>query len=227
MSSLFLVSADMAAATPGGAETTRHKLAGSPGAASTLRNKNTAAGPTVPLKVTDSVVAGTDGSPTAWYSEQLQAVTIAGQVVASLWGRESANTANAAPCIGVYRCDKDGVELATIVDPAGPSQGAAELATTAGGAAKTCTVTAANVVDTALADGERLKVALFVDDASGQGGTGSMGSGATTQLWVNGPTGGAGQAQVAFSETLLTLASAGGARQPYVPRRAVTRASVW
>lgn len=205
MSNLFLTTIPMDLVTPSGVETTRHKLSGSSGVASTLRNKNTVAGPTAPLKVTDSAVAGTDGASIAWYSEQLQAVPIAGQIVATLWGRESANTANAAPCIGVYRCDANGAELATIVDPAGPSQGGLEFATTVGGATKTCTVTAANVVDTNILLGERLKVALFIDDASGQGGTGSMGSGANCQYWVNGPNGVAGQSQIAFTETILSV----------------------
>jgi hypothetical protein len=223
VSSLFLTTADMAAVTPSGAETTRHKLAGSAGLASTLRNKNTAAGPTVPLKLTDSTAAGTDGNAVAWYSEQLQAVTIAGQIVASLWGRESATTQNAAPCIGVYRCDALGAELATIVDPAAAtSQGALEFATTSGGAAKTCTITAANVVDTAIGLGERLKVALFIDDASGQGGSGSMGSGGNCQLWVNGPTGAAGQSQIAFTETILSVVVVMGPVRAWVAGRQQT-----
>jgi hypothetical protein len=142
----------------------------------------------------------------AWYSEQLQPVTIAGQIVASLWGRQSTSaTANCAPCIGVYRCDANGAELATIVDPAGPSQGGLEFTNTAGGATKTCTVLAANVVDTNILSGERLKVSLFIDDASGQGGSGSMASGLNCQFWVNGPNGVAGQSQIAFAETILSL----------------------
>lgn len=231
MSSLYLTSADMSAATPSGIEVVRQKLAGSAGALSTLRNRNTVAGPTVPLGVTDSTVAGTDGASVAWYSDLIQGpLTIAGQIVASLWGRESANTANAAPCFGVWRCDQFGAELATIVDPAGPSQGAAEFATTAGGAAKTCTALAANVVDTVISgtNPERLKLALFVDDASGQGGTGSMGAGANCQLWVNGPTGAAGQAQVTFTETILTQTPGFRASSPYIVGRiARRRVSHW
>jgi hypothetical protein len=228
MSNLFLTNTDMAGVTPSGAEVVRHKLNGSAGAASTLRNKNTVAGPTVPLEVTSSVTAGTDGSTMAWYSEQLQPVTIAGQIVASVWGRQSTSaTANCAPCIGVYRCDANGAELATIVDPAGPSQGALEFTNTAGGATKTCTITAANVVDTNILDGERLKVSLFIDDASGQGGSGSMASGQNCQFWVNGPTGAAGQSQIAFTETILSLVQVSVARQPHVNRRAAQRAAIW
>jgi hypothetical protein len=158
----------------------------------------------------------------AWYSEQLQPVTIAGQIVASLWGRQSTSaTANCAPCIGVYRCDANGAELATIVDPAGPSQGALEFTNTTGGAAKTCTVLAANVIDTNILSGERLKVSLFIDDASGQGGSGSMASGLNCQFWVNGPNGVAGQSQIAFAETILSLVQAGIAPKPVIYRRAI------
>jgi hypothetical protein len=217
MSNLYLTNTDMSGVTPSGTETTRHKLNGSAGAASTARNKNCAAAP--PLKITDSAAAGTDGSSIAWYSEQLQAVTIAGQIVASLWGRESATTANAAPSIGVYRCDQFGAELATIADPAG-AQGGLEFATTAGGATKTCTITAANVVDTAIAAGERLKVALFIDNAVDQGGSGTMGTTQNCQFWVNGPNGAAGQSQIAFTETILSLVPViSGAIKPAIAGR--------
>lgn len=225
MSNLFLTNIDMSSVVTSGAETTRHKLAGSAGAASTARNKNETAAPANPLKITDSAVAGTDGASIAWYSEQLQAVTIAGQIVASLWCREAATTNNTAPCVGVYRCDQFGAELATIVDPA-VNQGGGEMATTAGGASDVVTITAANVLDTAIAAGERLKVALFIDNAADQGGTGTMGTG-NAQYWVNGPTGAAGQAQIAFTETILSLIAVGAARQPYVSRRAAHRAAAW
>lgn len=204
MSNLFLTTASMTASTPGGAETTRWRLAGTAGPAAHVCNKNTAAGPVTPLLVTDSQTAGTDGNSIGWYSDPLAAVTIAGQITASLWGRESATTANAAPCIGVYRCDAAGAVLATIVDPT-VSQGGLEFATTAGGATKTCTITAANVTDTALAAGERLKVTLCIDDASAQGGAGTMASGANCQMYVNGATGGSGQSQIAFTETILSV----------------------
>lgn len=202
MSALFLTNTDMSAAVPNAAEVTRHKLAGAAGASATIRNKNTAAGPTAPLKITDSTTAGTDGNTIAWYSDPLQAVTIAGQIVCSLWDVESANTANVAPAVGVYRCNAAGAELATIVNPA-TNNGAGEMTTTA--VSDVVTITAANVTDTALADGERLKVALFIDDAADHGGTGSMGSGARAQFLVNGPTGASGQSQIAFTETILAF----------------------
>ena len=207
MSNLFLTTASMTAQTPNGTETTRWKAAGTAGASARVCNKNTAAGPTSPLGVTDSQTAGTDGNSLAWYSDPVSAVTIAGQIVASLWGVESATTANAAPCIGVWRCDSTGAVLSAIVDPApSGSQGALEFATTSG--AKTCTVAAATVTDTALSSGDRLKVALFIDDAADQGGSGSQASGRNAQLYVNGATGQAGQSQIAFTETILSTGAA-------------------
>jgi hypothetical protein len=215
MTSLYLNTSDISAATPGGTETIRWRLGGGPGTASTARvcNKNTAAGPTAPLLVTSSQTAGTDGSTVAWYSDPLAAVTIAGQIVASLWGVESATTANAAPCIGVYRCAADGTVLATITDPAtSGSQGGLEFGTT--GAARTCTLTAAMVTDTALAAGERLKVTLCIDDAADQGGSGSMASGRSVQFTINGATGQAGQSQIAFTETLVSITQVPFALKP-------------
>jgi hypothetical protein len=221
MTSLYLNTSDVSAATPGGAEPSRWRLGGAPGTAQTARNcnKNTAAGPVAPLLVTDSATAGTDGNTVAWYSDPLAAVTIAGQIVASLSGAESASTANAAPCIGVYRCDSTGAVLATICDPAtSGSQGGLEFATSAG--AKTCTLTAAMVTDTALSNGNRLKVTLCIDDAADQGGSGSMtASGRSVQMTVNGATG----CQIAFTETLLSISQAGYvavAGRPVTPPRA-------
>jgi hypothetical protein len=217
MTDLFLTNASQSAGTPGGTETTRWRLSGTAGNSGKICNKNTAAGPTAPLGVTDSATAGTDGNSLAWYSDPLAAVTIAGQIVASLWGVESASTANAAPCIGVYACDATGAVVATIVDPAtAGSQGALEFATTA--AAKTCTITAATVADTTLAAGQRLKVTLCIDDAADQGGSGSMtASGRSVQFTINGVTGQAGQSRIAFTETILS--TGGGLIFPAVAGR--------
>jgi hypothetical protein len=99
------------------------------------------------------------------------------------------------------------------------------MATTTGGATKTITVTAANVVDTALASGERLKVALFIDNAVDQGGSGSMASGFSAQFWVNGPTGAAGQSQIAFAETLVSFLTGFRAPAPFIVGQIARRRS--
>lgn len=221
MSSLFLT-ATAATGLPGAAEPTRWLMSGIAGAASTLCNKNGAAAPASPLKVTDSATAGTDGNLVAWYTVPLSPVLIAGAITCSLWCKESANTANTAPAVGVYRCDASGAELAVIVDPA-VSLGGLEMATTSGGAAKTISVTAATVTDTQVNAGERLKVALFTDNAADQGGSGSMASGTNAQFWVNGPTGAAGQSQIAFTESVISagpgLVSPATAGRPANPGR--------
>jgi hypothetical protein len=227
VSNLFLTNADVSSVVPNGAEVSRHKLAAAAGAASTVHNKNTVAAPAAAVKITDGTGAGTDGNVVAWYSDVLAAVLIAGPITASLWDKESAVSANVAPSIGIYRCDAFGAELATIVDPSA-NQGAGEMATTAGGVSDVISLTAALVVDTQINDGERIKVALFIDNAVDQGGTGSMASGNSAQFWVNGPTGAAGQSQIAFTETLTSAPIvSGGSRPPYVSRRAVSRAANW
>jgi hypothetical protein len=206
MTSLYLTTASQAAGTPGGAETTRWRASGTPGASARACNKNTVAGPTAPLPVTDSATAGTDGNSVAWYSDPLGAVTITGQIVASLWGRQSATAGNAAPCFGMYACDAAGAVLATIVDPATVgSQGGLELSTAE--AAATCTVAAASVADTVLAAGQRLKITLCIDDAADQGGTGTMTSGQNARLYVNGKSGQSGSSQITFTETILSTSA--------------------
>lgn len=203
MTSLFLTSASADAAVTAGSGT-KWKAGWAPGAAATHLNKNTVAGPTAPLQVTDGA-AGTDGTVVSWYTEPLYAVTIAGQIVCSLWDRENATANNVAPTIRIERCSGDGSVLSTIVAET-TSHGAGEMPTTAGGATDTITCTAANVTDTTLSDGDRLRITLWIDDASGQGGTGSMASGGRGEFWVNGPNGAQGQAQLAFTELVIPQA---------------------
>lgn len=224
MSNLFLTNTAMtiSAAT----ETVRHRLGPAAGAASTMRNKNTSAAPAAAVKITDASVAGTDGSSIAWYSDPLIPVTVAGQIVASLWCKESATTANVAASFGVYRCSATGVELATIVDPS-TSNGSGEMGTTAGGSSLTVTISAANVLDATVAVGERLKVALFIDNAGDHAGTGSMISAQNAQFWVNGPTGAAGQSQVAFTEQILAVPGTAAGTPFIVGRQARRQSFTW
>jgi len=175
------------------------------GSSSTLQNINGAASP--PLQLTDGTTAGTNGTVESWYSNPLQAVTISGQIVASLWGKESATSANAAPCFKVEHCAGDGTVLGTIANTS-PSQGGLEFATTAGGATKTCTVTSGNITSTALSNGDRLRITLWIDSAANQGGSGTLSTSGNSQFWVNGPNGAAGQSQIAFTETLTVFAPA-------------------
>lgn len=227
MSSLYLTNIDMSTVATSGAEPTLHKLNTTPGAAATRRNKNSVTGPTAPLKVTDSTVEGTDGSAIAWYSEPLQPVTIAGQITCRLWDKEAATANNIAPCIGIYRCSAVGVELATIVAPT-INQAGGEMGTTTTGTSDIVTITAAQVTDTAIGSGELLKVALFIDDAANQGGTGSMATGGRGVFWVNGPVGVQGQSEIAFTETItLFNAQPRATRAVQVTRQLVRRSYTW
>lgn len=202
MTNLYLTNASADAAVTAGSGT-KWKAGWAPGASSTHLNKNSVAGPTAPLQMTDGA-AGTDGTEVSFYTEPLRAVTIAGAITCSMWTRENATANNVAPTIRIERCSGDGSVLSTIVAET-TNLGAGEMGTTAGGATDTISVTAGNVTDTALSDGDRLRITLWIDDASGQGGTGSMASGGRGEFWVNGPNGAAGQSQLNFTDIVLPL----------------------
>jgi hypothetical protein len=204
MTSVYLTSAAADAAVTAGSGT-KWKADWAAGASSRLLNKNTAAAPASALQVTDSATAGTDGTVVSWYTEPLWGVTIAGQIICLVWTRESATSANVAPTIRIERCDGAGNVLSTIVAE-NTNQGAGEMGTTAGGATDSITCTAANVADTTLSDGDRLRITLFIDNAADHSGTGTMASGANAQFYVNGPNGAAGQAQIQFTEVVAPQA---------------------
>ena len=205
MTDIFLTaSAADAAVTVGSG--TKWKAGLLAGASSTHLNKNSQAAANPPIQMTDGATAGTDGTVVSWYTEPLQAVTIAGAITCSLWTRENATNNNVAPTIRIERCSGDGTVLSTIVSET-TNHGAGECATTAGGASDTISVTAGNVTDTTLSDGDRLRITLWIDDAADQGGSGSMASGGRGEMWVNGPTGSAGQSRIAFTEVLSPVAN--------------------
>jgi hypothetical protein len=174
-----------------------------PGASATHLNKNTVAGPTAPLQMTDGA-AGADGTVVSFYTPPLRAVTIAGAITCLMWDRENATSNNVAPTIRIERCSGDGTVQSTIVSET-TNHGALEMGGTSGGISDTISVTAGNVTDTALSDGDRLRITLWIDDSSGQGGSGSMASGGRGEFWVNGPNGAQGQAQLAFTEIVQPL----------------------
>ena len=203
MSNIYLTSASADAGVTAGSGT-KWKADFTPGASATHLNKNTVVGPTAPLQMTDGA-AGTDGTAVSFYTPQLWGVTIAGAITCSLWDRENATANNVAPTIRIERTSSDGTVQSTIVDET-TNHGAAEMGTTAGGSADTISVSAANVTDTTLSDGDRLRITLWIDDAAGQGGTGSMASGGRGEFWVNGPNGSQGAAQLAFAEIVCPKA---------------------
>ena len=151
-----------------------------------------------PDQMTDGV-STTDGTVVAWYTEQLDPVTITGTITCSMWDREVDTSTNARPAILIERCSADGTVLATVMDSI--DAGAGEMATTAGGAADTVTLTAANVADTAISGGERLRISLWMASTALSTTTTRY-----AQYYVNGPTGSAGSSQLAFTESLAVYA---------------------
>ena len=204
MTKLYLTAASADAAVTAGSGT-KWKADWAPGASSTHLNKNTVAGPTAPLQMTDGATPGTDGTVVSWYTEPLWGVTIAGAINCLFWDRENATNNNVAPTMRIERCSADGTVQSTIVSET-TSHGAAEMGQTAGGASDALVASAANVTDTTILDGERLRITLWIDDAAGQGGTGSMASGGRGEFWVNGPNGAAGQAELSFTEIVAPQA---------------------
>lgn len=200
MTNIHLTSAAADAAVTGGSGT-KWKADFSAGASSRHCNRNGTGFVSSPLQVTDGATAGTDGTAVSWYTPPLQAVTIAGAITCSLWCRENATNNNVAPTIRVERCSGDGTVLSTIVFEQ-TNHGAGEMGGTTAGASQVLTATAANVTDTALSDGDRLRITLWIDSAAAQGGTGVMSTSGRGEYWVNGPVGSQGQAQFAFTETL-------------------------
>lgn len=204
MTKVYLTASSADAAVTAGSGT-KWKAGWAPGGSSTHLNKNSVAGPTAPLQMTDGATAGTDGTVVSWYTEPLYAVTIAGAISCLFWDRENATANNVAPTIRIERCSGDGTPISTIVAET-TSHGAGEMPTTAGGASDALNISAANVTDTSLSDGDRLRITLWIDDASGQGGTGSMASGGRGEFWVNGPNGAAGQSELSFTELVIPQA---------------------
>lgn len=203
MTNIFLTSSTADSEVTAGSGT-KWKADFTPGGSATHLNKNSVAGPTSPLQATDGA-AGTDGTVVSFYTPPLRAVTIASTITCSIWTRENATANNVAPTIRIERTSGDGTVQSTIVSET-TSHGAGEMGTTAGGASDTITCSAANVTDTTLSDGDRLRITLWIDDAAGQGGTGNMASGGRGEFWVNGPVGSQGQARLAFTEQVQPLA---------------------
>ena len=208
MTNLFLttLAADSAVTVSGGAggSQTKWKAGWSAGASSRPVVKHTQNPRVTTVQMTDSATTGESANFVAWYTEPLNAVTIAGTVTCSMWDREAAIATNARPCIVIERCGGDGTFISTVMPAI--DDGAGEMVTTAGGAADTVTLAAATVVDTTLVTGDRLRISLWM--------TSTALATATThyaQFYVNGPTGSAGSSQLAFTETITVAAGAANA----------------
>lgn len=141
---------------------------------------------------TSGVQVKLGGVNATWLSPPLKATVISGTVSFNLWGLESATQANTGLDVLVERVNSAGAVQSTIVR----SERGTELATSAGVNAWTASATA-----TTLADGDRIKVTVFGNDAGG-----TMASGRTFTLRYNGASAGAdGDSYVAFAVGLLQL----------------------
>jgi hypothetical protein len=159
------------------------------GAALTVGTTDTVAGPTSGVQVTETVAADEE---LAWFTPPLSAITISGTVTFNVWMAENNMSANVCARVRVERCDRYGAVISTIVNA---QNGTTEIPVTTRSAQNwTATPTS-----TTLADGDRLKITVWGDDAAS-----NMGSGFTFTLGYNGATGAAdGDSYVTFAETLV------------------------
>jgi hypothetical protein len=129
------------------------------------------------------------GTNLRWWSNPLQAVTIAGLVTANIRGLESALTVNSGVNVGVAKTNIGGTGAVNVVVTAISTEW------TASETAKSVTGTPASGV--ALLDGDRLRIDIQLKNV------GTMAAGTAT-LFVGGPTSGAsGDSFITFTETLL------------------------
>ncbi|MGD9641917.1 MAG: fibronectin type III domain-containing protein [Elusimicrobiales bacterium] len=141
--------------------------------------KLTLVGPVTPPTAATQMTKASGGTAMVWYTDPLDEVTISGNVTFNLWGRESNKFANAGFTAELLRASASGAiqsVIATVTTPV------SELATTA--AVRNWVRTPA---PTALANGERLALRVYIDDA-GQNMTALA---RTVTLTIDGPTAGA------------------------------------
>ncbi|OGR45371.1 MAG: hypothetical protein A2X35_03770 [Elusimicrobia bacterium GWA2_61_42] len=139
--------------------------------------KSTMAGPVTPPVTATQFTRAAGGTVMIWYSDPLDAVTISGNVSFNIWAMESANQANTGLTGELLRASASGAILSVIAAVHVPT---AELGTSL--AARTWTKTP---TPTALSNGDRLALRLHIDDF------GTMGTGRTITMTIDGPTTGA------------------------------------
>lgn len=164
------------------------------GSGATTAVRNTTAGWTTPLQITD--VAG--GTVLEWFTEPLVAFTLGGPVTVNVRGLESNAAANTSLRVEVAVCaaDTSGATIwATLCHDKELTTSEAAYSFTLAGA------------DTAVTSGQRLRIRVYIDDASEEGaGSGAMGASQTATLYYAGTSGGAsGDTYLTFSQTLMQL----------------------
>ncbi|MEW5907083.1 MAG: fibronectin type III domain-containing protein [Elusimicrobiota bacterium] len=189
---------DVSTANPDAAE--ERILSTQRGAASVTYTKSTVAGPVTPPTTATQFTKASGGAVQTWYTPPLDAVTIVSSVTFNLRAWESATQANATVTAELYRASNSGGIISTIVSALIPRP---ELGT--GDAAQTWT---REPSPTALSNGDRLALRVFIDDGDGV----TMASGRSVYMSINGPTANAaGDSWVQVLETLKPARPASGA----------------
>ncbi|MEK7721861.1 MAG: fibronectin type III domain-containing protein, partial [Elusimicrobiota bacterium] len=154
--------------------------------------KNTVAGPVTPPTTQTQFTKLAAGTTVAWYTDPLDAVTVTRLPTFNIWARESIGGANATVTAELLRADNAGNILSTI----STTSLRPELTT----ALAAQNWKPASVTPTALNNGDRLAVRLYIDD--GIGFTMNAG-GRTVTVTVDGPTPAAsGDSWVSVGESL-------------------------
>ncbi|OGR65738.1 MAG: hypothetical protein A2X31_09895 [Elusimicrobia bacterium GWB2_63_22] len=160
------------------------------GSSAVVYAKNTLAGPVTPPTTGTQITRTAGGTAMVWYSDPLDEVTISGNVTFNIWSMESSNSANAAITGELLRADASGTLLSTIATVRTTTTELSKFSLTLYNWVRT-------PVPTALANGDRLAVRLYVDDAS------TLSAGFTVTVSLDGPTAGAsGDTWVSMVETL-------------------------
>jgi len=180
-STLYLTTT-AAGINPGSA--TEYEAWTSRGSGVTTSTTNSVTGPTAPIQITNTG----GGTTLEWYTKPLQSVTLAGAVLANV--RADGIWAQAEPLVWVSICDSDGA------NPVAWGSGGRPTRITASETAWQFWVTGDEV---AIANGNRLRIRVFIDDAYGPTIFSDMVGSYTVNVYYAGTSGGAS------GDTYLTL----------------------
>lgn len=173
--------------------TTEREAWTSRGGVGTNAQVTTTAGPTSGIPLTDE-----------WYTKPLQAFTLSGPILVNQRARESASTVNAAMRCEIAVVDGDGSNAVVYGTGGwgGASGNGGELSTT-----ETAAIYYVTGADIAVADGQRIRIRFYADDAYVSTAGGVLVAGGTVTLVYNGPTAGAvGDTFLTFGQTLAEFA---------------------
>jgi hypothetical protein len=187
--------------------------------------RNTAAGFTAPLQITDT--AG--GTVVDWFTKKLQAVTLTGLAQANIRVLESAIAANASIGVEIARVDSDGTNPTVWAYWCMSANNARTGELNTSEAAETVNISGD---DLAISDQQRLRIRLYIDDMP----TTAMGASQTVTLFYAGTSAAAsGDTYITFPVTLTEYVSTtpdiahfgASPSQPSVPHPTLLRRRTW